>query len=459
MPSRLLISLIAAASLAVPATAGAIIAPTSTITYNSFVDDTFLILPGDSFPSNGALRLTENVSDQQGAMWSTGLYRPEQTWSTHFRFMIGGNKSGDGLAFVIQNDPEKAGAVGLGGSDLGYAGISPSYAVEFDQFVFGDNTGADNTDPNYPHVATVANGDPSNGHRQIWDPPFDLTGQEIDAWVEYNAGAQQVKVFVSDDGVKPATPQITDNVDLHSIGTTALVGFTAGTGAATATHDILFWSFTGIDGEGQACDVMGGPDADVIPANEASQVICGRGGDDVIDGGGGNDTIVGGGGNDRLRGQDGDDHLEGGTETDALIGGLGSDDMGGGKGIDIVRYPGRVADLFINLTGANFFFEGDPGGADGALGDNVRGDVENAEGGAGNDTIGGNDRNNLVYGRAGDDRITGLGGNDALYGEAGFDNLNGNTDDSDRKDRLDCGADRGYANYSPKDVIIGCDFD
>ncbi|WP_408591578.1 M10 family metallopeptidase C-terminal domain-containing protein [Novosphingobium sp.] len=51
--------------------------------------------------------------------------------------------------------------------------------------------------------------------------------------------------------------------------------------------------------------------------------------------------------------------------------------------------------------------------------------IENAIGGAGNDTIDGNDANNSLDGGAGDDMLNGYGGNDTLLGGAGNDILNG----------------------------------
>jgi serralysin len=51
--------------------------------------------------------------------------------------------------------------------------------------------------------------------------------------------------------------------------------------------------------------------------------------------------------------------------------------------------------------------------------------IENAVGGAGNDTITGNTANNALYGGGGNDTLNGLGGDDILDGGAGADTLNG----------------------------------
>ncbi|ESQ73920.1 M10 family metallopeptidase C-terminal domain-containing protein [Asticcacaulis sp. AC402] len=51
--------------------------------------------------------------------------------------------------------------------------------------------------------------------------------------------------------------------------------------------------------------------------------------------------------------------------------------------------------------------------------------IENANGGSGNDTISGNDANNVIHGNGGNDYEDGDDGNDTLYGEAGNDTLDG----------------------------------
>ncbi|HEY1632244.1 MAG TPA: M10 family metallopeptidase C-terminal domain-containing protein [Rhizomicrobium sp.] len=57
--------------------------------------------------------------------------------------------------------------------------------------------------------------------------------------------------------------------------------------------------------------------------------------------------------------------------------------------------------------------------------DNPRSLIENAKGGAGNDTIAGNDANNELSGGDGNDTLSGGNGNDVLYGGNGADTLDG----------------------------------
>ena len=132
------------------------------------------------------------------------------------------------------------------------------------------------------------------------------------------------------------------------------------------------------------------------------------------------------------------------------MGEVGADDLNGGDGIDTATYVDHAADVKVTI---------DDIANDGAAGelDNVRSDVENVEGGSGNDNITGSALDNVLNGGGGDDTLSGLAGNDTLIGRAGSDRLlggdgndllvandgvgdfldGGNGTDSARKDVLD----------------------
>ena len=57
--------------------------------------------------------------------------------------------------------------------------------------------------------------------------------------------------------------------------------------------------------------------------------------------------------------------------------------------------------------------------------DEFAGYIENAAGGGGNDSITGNDRDNVLHGNGGHDTLVGLGGADVLHGDGGNDRLEG----------------------------------
>ncbi|HMO25359.1 MAG TPA: hypothetical protein PKB10_03750, partial [Tepidisphaeraceae bacterium] len=112
------------------------------------------------------------------------------------------------------------------------------------------------------------------------------------------------------------------------------------------------------------------------------------------DGGPGNDTLAGANGHDTLVGGPGDDSLSGGNGNDVLVGGPGADLFNGGPGRDTADYSYRTANLSLTIDStAN---DGEPNEFD-----NILGDVENVLGGAGNDVIIGNAKDNYLAGNGG----------------------------------------------------------
>ena len=167
----------------------------------------------------------------------------------------------------------------------------------------------------------------------------------------------------------------------------------------------------------------------------------------MLIGGVNDDTLFGGAGHDILVGGTGTDNLSGGEGNDLLMGGHGRDYISGGDGIDTISYRGEARAVTIDLsagtvrsdTAHNAVVLPDAGttinnlppgaltdaGLEDLIGQIVEidhaaeifefqaaNDVENAEGGLGDDTI---------IGNAGDNVLTGGKGNDALDGGLGID--------------------------------------
>jgi Ca2+-binding RTX toxin-like protein len=138
-------------------------------------------------------------------------------------------------------------------------------------------------------------------------------------------------------------------------------------------------------------------------------------------------ALDGGNGGDHLVGLAGDDMLVGGAGDDWLDGGLGADKLDGGDGIDLVTYASAAAGITAYLGGASL-------NAGEAAGDTYV-DVENLEGSAFADVLGGTDLANALLG---------LSGNDFLYGGGGDDTLSGGLGG----DLLDGGAGADFASYA-----------
>lgn len=154
---------------------------------------------------------------------------------------------------------------------------------------------------------------------------------------------------------------------------------------------------------------------DIVYAGAGDDLIKGGDGNDTLDGGAGDDVLHGEAGDDRLFGGLGDDFLFGGEGNDTLNGGAGNDLLDGGAGIDTADYSDDAEGVTVNLgTGTAI---GIGSGRDTLL------NIENVTGGAGNDTLAGNDADNVLKGGAGDDRLIGGLGSDVLDGGTGTDTV------------------------------------
>ena len=165
-----------------------------------------------------------------------------------------------------------------------------------------------------------------------------------------------------------------------------------------------------------------------LAAGTTLQVDAGIGGDYITDGAG-NDTINGGPGGDNW------------------IAGGGTDVFNGGDGDDTADYSGRGNPVTILLNGQAA--SGEAGEAD-----TVGADVEGAFGGAGNDTIVGNNLGNRLSGGGGNDTITGGTGEDRVEGQEGDDRID--TRDG-RYDSIDCGAGTDTLLADPGDSAANCE--
>ena len=116
--------------------------------------------------------------------------------------------------------------------------------VEFDNWPNGAGFG----DPDDNHVAINTGGllNAIGGALPIAPAEINLDGSgDVTVWVDYNGATDELEVRFNKTGVRPVAANLTRVVDLVSVlGTTdAFVGFTSGTGAAGANHDVISWEF------------------------------------------------------------------------------------------------------------------------------------------------------------------------------------------------------------------------
>ena len=133
------------------------------------------------------------------------------------------------------------------------------------------------------------------------------------------------------------------------------------------------------------------------------------------------DKITGGAGADTLDGMAGDDELNGGGGDDLLVGGKGADKLSGGAHGDVgdtASYSYSSEAVTINLL------SGQADGGD-ATGDKLDDTIENVIGSMHDDTMTGNDEDNMLWGLAGIDTLDGEYGDDIIEGGYGADTLIG----------------------------------
>ena len=178
-------------------------------------------------------QLTPAAASQSGSVWNVNLLDLSVPFNFTFDVFLGCNEGGaDGMAFVLQPLSVNAGSSGGG---IGYQGISPSLAVELDNY---QNTG----EPAFDHMAIQRNGDVSHGGANTLAGPVPIsatTGNVEDcAWHQLNIvwdpGTQTFTVYF--DGVLRLT--YTGDIVNNIFGGNPNVywGFTSATGGANNLH-------------------------------------------------------------------------------------------------------------------------------------------------------------------------------------------------------------------------------
>lgn len=168
-------------------------------------------------------------------------------------------------------------------------------------------------------------------------------------------------------------------------------------------------------------DIFGGSGVDTIHGGGDDDEIRADAGNDVVHGDDGNDILDGYDGDDDEFGEDGDDLFrQSGFGQSSAIGTNpnGADDFTGGAGIDTVQYGEPSSSLSITKRTAGVSADPDGVADDGAPleGDNAHTDVENFNGGNGNDTLVGGSGPSVLRGLDGADTLRGGDGNDTLEG-------------------------------------------
>ena len=136
-----------------------------------------------------------------------------------------------------------------------------------------------------------------------------------------------------------------------------------------------------------------------------------------VQGGSGADALTGDWLDNELHGLGGNDVLDGGDGNDVLRGGLGSDMLDGGAGWgDTADYSEKTTAVVVTLAGAM-----DAAVTVGGVAEDTIRNIENVQGGLGDDVLVGDSQANELRGLDSNDSLTGGAGNDVLDGGTGQD--------------------------------------
>ncbi len=181
---------------------------------------------------NGCYQLTPNSSGQAGTIFSTTTVNLSQPFNLDARLNFGCKDSdgADGIVFIFATTNT---AVGTGGGQMGYQGISPSVAIEMDDYQNG-NFG----DPASDHMAIYSQGSVDHNAASNLAGPIPIANIEDcnDHCFSVNWNPQTQQLTAKLDG---NLISYTGNI-LNLLGGTSNVyyGFSSGTGSLSNAHTV-----------------------------------------------------------------------------------------------------------------------------------------------------------------------------------------------------------------------------
>ncbi|WP_205728645.1 fibronectin type III domain-containing protein, partial [Flavobacterium sp. J27] len=213
----------------------------STQLINCSNNDLTPVLVGDiQALSDCCYRITENVTNQAGAVWYDNVINLNTDFQIIFESSFGANDSGaDGIVFVLKQNPNSE--IGISGSGLGYEGINNSLAVEFDTYDNGFNG-----DLAVDHAALLANGntDHNNANNLVGPVAISATSSNVEdgasheVKILWEAATQTLKVIFDCEERISYTGDIVTN--FFSGNPNVYFGFTGSTGALTNRQELCF---------------------------------------------------------------------------------------------------------------------------------------------------------------------------------------------------------------------------
>lgn len=175
--------------------------------------------------------LTPNQNWQGGSIWFLNTVNISTPFDLQFEIFLGCSDAGaDGIAFVLQ---QVSTSVGSQGGGLGYQGIQPSIAIEFDTW-----ENRENNDPFYDHIAIQRNGSVFHRGADLLAGPIGILGGNANAEdcmfhkirITWNPNSNIMRVYVDCNLRLTYTGNIIANTFRNN--PNVFWGFTGATGGA-----------------------------------------------------------------------------------------------------------------------------------------------------------------------------------------------------------------------------------
>lgn len=226
--------------------------------FPNFADVSTLTLNGDAAQLGTVLRVTNNVSQQTGAVWYSTPVSVAEGFDTEFTFKM--TASPEGMAFVIQGSPFGANAIGGSMWGLGYGfgnsgvGISNGIAIEVDATQQGFLSDSSGNEVSIHTLGTLGNSENEGASIARATAPGDLSNNSthvmrvvyipgvLEVFLDGNPVALLSVPYTFETGGTFLSGGSTGGIGLT--GSTAWVGFTASTGSGGNQHtEIRSWNW------------------------------------------------------------------------------------------------------------------------------------------------------------------------------------------------------------------------
>ncbi len=191
---------------------------------------------------NDCYTLTQNINASVGSIWEQTAIdlNQDQIWEVNLNFGCNDSNGADGIVFIMHSVPNVTGA---SGGTIGYNGINPSIAIEFDTW-----QNADRQDPTFDHLGLMVDGDGFHSTGDLVGPiqisPTSANVEDCNdhpTIIEWDATLQEISVTFDCD------VRFTHQIDIINTifggNPNVYWGFIATTGGATNIQTVCFASF------------------------------------------------------------------------------------------------------------------------------------------------------------------------------------------------------------------------